>query len=189
MRFTANPAFGIDRVRGGSFSAIDIEPQRATIVLMLQTRANTCYRYGAPGHYANASSHRHTISLVPSSARSSLRFRWHVRPTRSHDCWRHGCRAKTSCGARFRHWAWLGPFLQCDVMSTFAPNVWRATLHRRRTTVFVASAIVLPPHTMSTVDVSSSTLLFRFSLSLSLSLSPEQVHLCTLLIKHKRHLV
>ena len=54
LRLMANPAFGIDRVRGGSFSSIDIEPHRATLVLMLQTRANMCYKCGAPGHYANA---------------------------------------------------------------------------------------------------------------------------------------
>jgi hypothetical protein len=72
LRLMANPVLGIDRVRGGSFSTVDLESHRATLALMLQTRANMCYRCGAPGHYANAC--LATTSSSSSSTSSSSRF-------------------------------------------------------------------------------------------------------------------
>lgn len=54
LQLMANPMFGIDRVRGGSFSSIDIEPHRKTIVAMLATRANVCYLCHLPNHVASA---------------------------------------------------------------------------------------------------------------------------------------
>lgn len=44
---------GIDRVRGGTFSSINIEPHRATIVAMLRSRADKCFKCGISGHFAS----------------------------------------------------------------------------------------------------------------------------------------
>ena len=47
---------GIDRVRGGTFCQVDVEPHRTTLVAMLRTRANACYKCGRSGHYTSACS-------------------------------------------------------------------------------------------------------------------------------------
>jgi hypothetical protein len=52
LRLMADPSLDIDWVRGGSFVAVDLSPYRPTIVQMLRTRLDTCFRCGVKGHFA-----------------------------------------------------------------------------------------------------------------------------------------
>ena len=84
LRCMGDPAIGIDRVRGGTFCEVNIEPHRATIVAMLRTRSNSCYRCGSVGHYASAcgvpsTAPRTTVCASPSASPSAAPRRTNAR--------------------------------------------------------------------------------------------------------------
>jgi hypothetical protein len=54
MEFMANPMYGIDRVRGGSFLSLNIDQHRPTISKMIASRLKLCYSCHLPGHLASS---------------------------------------------------------------------------------------------------------------------------------------